>query len=38
VFQGFHLLPSLTAEENVALPLELAGREDPNACARCSTR
>ncbi len=29
VFQGFHLLPSLTAEENVALPLELAGREDP---------
>lgn len=29
VFQSFHLLPSLTAEENVALPLELAGREDP---------
>lgn len=29
VFQGFHLLPTLTAEENVALPLELAGREDP---------
>lgn len=29
VFQGFHLLPALTAEENVALPLELAGREDP---------
>ena len=28
VFQSFHLLPSLTAEENVALPLELAGRED----------
>ena len=27
VFQSFHLLPSLTAEENVALPLELAGRE-----------
>ena len=30
VFQGFHLLPALTAEENVALPLELAGREDPD--------
>ena len=28
VFQSFHQLPSLTAEENVALPLELAGRED----------
>ena len=28
VFQSFHLLPSLTAEENVSLPLELAGRED----------
>ncbi|WP_460813953.1 ABC transporter ATP-binding protein [Luteimonas pelagia] len=25
VFQSFHLLPALTAEENVALPLELAG-------------
>lgn len=29
VFQSFHLLPALTAEENVSLPLELAGREDP---------
>jgi len=28
VFQSFHLLPSLTAEENVALTLELAGHED----------
>ena len=26
VFQAFHLLPSLTALENVMLPLELAGR------------
>jgi len=29
VFQSFQLLPSLTALENVMLPLELAGREDP---------
>ncbi|QOY20716.1 ATP-binding cassette domain-containing protein [Xanthomonas citri] len=29
VFQSFHLLPALTAEENIALPLELVGREDP---------
>ena len=29
VFQSFHLIPSLTALENVMLPLELAG--DPNA-------
>jgi putative ABC transport system ATP-binding protein len=26
VFQSFHLVPSLTAIENVMLPLELAGR------------
>ena len=26
VFQSFHLLPNMTAEENVAAPLELAGR------------
>ena len=28
VFQGFHLLPALTAEENVMLPLDLDGRPD----------
>src|SRR5690349_18802621 len=28
VFQSFHLLPALTAEENVMLPLELEGRDD----------
>jgi len=27
VFQSFHLIPSLTARENVMLPLELAGAE-----------
>lgn len=28
VLQSFHLLPSMTALENVAVPLELAGRSD----------
>ena len=28
VFQSFHLLPALNAEENVMLPLELDGRDD----------
>ena len=28
VFQAFHLIPTMTALENVALPLELAGRRD----------
>jgi len=28
VFQSFHLLPALTAKENIALPLELAGRQE----------
>ncbi|MEY2807260.1 MAG: ABC transporter ATP-binding protein [Planctomycetia bacterium] len=28
VFQSFHLVPHLTVEENVALPLALAGRSD----------
>jgi putative ABC transport system ATP-binding protein len=29
VFQSFHLIPNMTALENVAVPLELAGHEDP---------
>jgi putative ABC transport system ATP-binding protein len=33
VFQSFHLLPSLTALENVMLPLELAGRDDARVAA-----
>ena len=33
VFQAFHLVPSLTALENVMLPLELAGRADARATA-----
>ncbi len=28
VFQSFHLVPTMTALENVAIPLELAGRRD----------
>jgi putative ABC transport system ATP-binding protein len=34
VFQSFHLIPSLTAIENVMLPLELAGRADARGTAR----
>ena len=33
VFQSFHLVPSLTAIENVMLPLELAGRRDARSAA-----
>ena len=33
VFQSFHLVPSLTAVENVMLPLELAGRRDARDAA-----
>ncbi len=34
VLQAFHLLPTMTALENVAVPLELAGRDDAFARAR----
>ncbi len=34
VFQAFHLLPNMTAEENVATPLEIAGRRDASRVAR----
>jgi putative ABC transport system ATP-binding protein len=34
VFQAFHLVPSLTALENVMLPLELTGRTDARDAAR----
>ena len=33
VFQSFHLIPNMTALENVAVPLELAGRDDAFAIA-----
>ncbi len=34
VFQSFHLVPTMTALENVAIPLELAGRDDAFERAR----
>ena len=34
VFQSFHLIPTMTAVENVAIPLELAGARDPFKRAR----
>jgi putative ABC transport system ATP-binding protein len=33
VFQSFHLIPTMTALENVAVPLELAGHADPFGAA-----
>jgi putative ABC transport system ATP-binding protein len=33
VFQSFHLIPTMTALENVAIPLELDGRRDAFAAA-----
>ena len=34
VFQNFHLVPTMTALENVAIPLEFAGRADAFAAAK----
>jgi len=34
VFQSFHLVSSLNALENVMLPLELAGKENPRSVAK----
>ena len=36
VFQSFHLLPTMTALENVAIPLELAGARDAFAAAEAA--
>ena len=38
VFQAFHLVPSMTALENVAMPLEFAGRADAFDRAEASLR
>ena len=34
VFQSFHLIPTMTALENVATALDLAGHDDPRSAAR----
>src|SRR5213592_4310176 len=34
VFQFFHLVPSLTAFENILIPMEIAGRRDAGARAK----
>jgi putative ABC transport system ATP-binding protein len=36
VFQAFHLIPTMTALENVAVPLELAGLRDAGGRARAA--
>ena len=36
VFQSFHLIPTMTALENVAMPLELAGSRDAFARAQAA--
>ena len=38
VFQSFHLIPTMTALENVALPMELAGAKDAFARAEAELR
>ncbi len=38
VFQAFHLIPTMTALENVAVPLEFAGRRDAFARAEAALR
>ncbi|MEY4697869.1 MAG: hypothetical protein RIT14_2297 [Pseudomonadota bacterium] len=38
VFQSFHLIPTMTALENVAVPLELAGHADAFARAEAELR
>lgn len=38
VFQSFHLIPSMTALENVAVPLELAGQRDAANLATAALR
>ena len=38
VFQAFHLMPTMTALENVAVPLELAGKRDAFALAEAALR
>lgn len=38
VFQSFHLIPNMTALENVAVPLELAGAENAFAKAEAELR
>jgi putative ABC transport system ATP-binding protein len=38
VFQSFHLIPTLTAQENVAVPLELAGDSEAESKANALLR
>jgi putative ABC transport system ATP-binding protein len=38
VFQAFHLIPSMTAAQNVAVPLELAGRAGAAATAAAALK
>ena len=37
IFQAFNLLPTLTVEENVRLPLELNGRTAPRRTGGCGS-